>query len=520
MNYFAFSALVNGLASLLLGFYALVKGYKNALNKSYAFFAFSVFFWSFGYFFWQVATNQAGALFWCRVFMAGAILIPVAYFNFSLWLTGKYYEKRLESYFSYFLGVVFLALNFTPFIVEGISKKLYFEFWPTPGAFYPFFLGMFFFYALYSLYIMYSVFRTASGHLRSQIMYVFLGTAIGYAGGSTNFLLWYDVPVPPIANILVLAYPLLLAYAITKHHLMDISVIISRAVAEILAILFHGIIYLTLVWLYRAYLSSNIDLLFMVWTVVYGIIVGQTHQSMRTFFQTTSEKLFLRGKYDYYKSLADASSRVGEKLALSDILKVLYETFHEVIEISNPRIFLPEYFTESDKTSASYVVYDKASFAPQSDGQRVELNDPLVKALIAGRKLLHDQKEIGADLVIPCLLEDRLIAFFALGPKLSEDAYTNEDVRLLKILANQVAMALDHTRSYEKIRAELEVAEKQLNRSQRLAALGTLTAGVTHEIRNPLTVIRSETERLPNQPRDLDYLKQHRELLLKHIDRI
>ncbi|MDD5593231.1 MAG: ATP-binding protein [Candidatus Margulisbacteria bacterium] len=520
MNYFAFSALVNGLASLLLGFYALVKGSQNALNKNYAFFAFSVFFWSFGYFFWQIATDAAGALFWCRVFMAGAILIPVAYFNFSLWLTDKYHENRLQSYFSYFLGGAFLLLNFTPLIVEGITKKLYFEFWPTPGAAYPLFLLMFFFYALYSLYIMYTVFRTASGHLRAQIMYVFLGTAIGYAGGSTNFLLWYDIPVPPIANILVLAYPLLLAYAITKHRLMDISVVISRTIAEILAILFHAVIYLTLVYLYRTFLSEKIDLLFLALTVSYGILVAETHHVLRLFFQTTSDKLFLRGKYDYYKALSDASSRVGEKLSLPDILKVLYETFHNVVEISSPRVYLPENFAEPHKTSEFYVVYEKDTYLPQKDGQKVKIDSPLVKELIAKREPLCEVKETSSAIVVPCLLEDRLIAFFALGPKLSEDPYTDQDLRLLKVLANQVAITLDHTRSYEKIKVDLEVAERQLERSQRLASLGTLTAGVTHEIRNPLTVIRAETERLANQARELDYLKQYRDLMLKHIDRI
>ena len=64
------------------------------------------------------------------------------------------------------------------------------------------------------------------------------------------------------------------------------------------------------------------------------------------------------------------------------------------------------------------------------------------------------------------------------------------------------------------------MAERQLERSQRLASLGTLTAGVTHEIRNPLTVIRAETERLTKEPRDIEYLKRTASLMLKHIDRI
>jgi len=80
---------------------------------------------------------------------------------------------------------------------------------------------------------------------------------------------------------------------------------------------------------------------------LYGILVGRTYQDLRLFFQTSSDKLFLQGRYDYYKSLSDASSRVGQKLALPDILKVLYDTFDNVVEITNPRVFLPENFTDA-----------------------------------------------------------------------------------------------------------------------------------------------------------------------------
>jgi len=497
-----------------------MQGAKNPLNRSYSLFAFAVFFWSFGYFFWQVSTNAADALFWCRVLMAGAVLIPPSYFNFSLWLTGMAQEKKIEAGISWALGLVFFGLTFTPLMVSGVEKKMIFPFWPTPGLAYPFFLLMFFSLTIYALLIMFNVFKRAAGRLRAQIIYVSVGTAIGFAGGSTNFLLWYNIPVLPVANILVLAYCILLAYAIVKTHLMDISIVISRTVAEIFTILALGSVYVSLIWLYKTYVSDQMDLLFIIWSISFGVIVGHVYERIRLQFQTSSDKLFLHGRYDYYKALSDASARVGQKLSLENILQVLYDTFHEVVEISNPRVFLPEFFTEIERTSNYYLVYDKKTYQAVSDSQKIAMESQLVKELIATRKPILDIKEVDASLVVPCLLEDRLIAIFVLGHKLSEDSYTDEDLRLLEVLANQAAITLDHTRSYEKIRTDLESMERQLERSQRLASIGTLTAGVTHEIRNPLTVIRAETERLANQDRDLEYLKQHRELVLRHVDRI
>jgi signal transduction histidine kinase len=273
-------------------------------------------------------------------------------------------------------------------------------------------------------------------------------------------------------------------------------------------------------YLYKHYFSERIDLAFLGFTVLFGIVVGQAHQPLRLFLQTTSEKLFIRGKYDYYKELSDASVHVVEKLSLSHILSTLYSTFIDVMEISNPRVLLPENFADTGKSSNRYVVYHKKTLLPENDGQEIKFDSHLVRDLMERRQPLFGVEDAKAPLVVPCMLENRLIAIFALGPKLSEDSYTNEDIRLLQVLASQAAVALDHTRSYEKIEADLEIASKQLERSQRLASLGTLTAGVTHEIRNPLTVVRAETERLTSQNRDLEYLKNYKELVIKHITRI
>jgi signal transduction histidine kinase len=63
-------------------------------------------------------------------------------------------------------------------------------------------------------------------------------------------------------------------------------------------------------------------------------------------------------------------------------------------------------------------------------------------------------------------------------------------------------------------------AHQQLEISSRLSSLGTLAAGLTHEIRNPLAVIQSKLELLPKKIDDREYLMDLQEILPRNIDRI
>lgn len=78
-------------------------------------------------------------------------------------------------------------------------------------------------------------------------------------------------------------------------------------------------------------------------------------------------------------------------------------------------------------------------------------------------------------------------------------AFTRDDVNFLQALANVLTAVLERERIEEKLsrsQAELalKVAEERLRRSERLASLGTLAAGIAHEINNPVNTILMTTE--------------------------
>jgi signal transduction histidine kinase len=67
---------------------------------------------------------------------------------------------------------------------------------------------------------------------------------------------------------------------------------------------------------------------------------------------------------------------------------------------------------------------------------------------------------------------------------------------------------------------ELKESQVVLRRADRLSSLGLLTAGLAHEIRNPLVAIRTFTQLLPERYDDAEFREGFQGLALKEVDRI
>lgn len=123
---------------------------------------------------------------------------------------------------------------------------------------------------------------------------------------------------------------------------------------------------------------------------------------------------------------------------------------------------------------------------------------------VEGEPLLRAR---GWEVAYPLRREERVVGLMLVDA--APDALTYEARALLELLAGQVAIAVEDCRLVE----ENVQLERRIAQSERLAALGRMAATIAHEVKNPLSAIKSiaqvmrEDEQLKREyARDLDLI--------------
>ncbi|MCP5056318.1 MAG: response regulator [bacterium] len=127
--------------------------------------------------------------------------------------------------------------------------------------------------------------------------------------------------------------------------------------------------------------------------------------------------------------------------------------------------------------------------------------------------------EIAGDLlVVPLLGKDELLGALAVDNRRGGAPFEDRDRRLLEDVAAQAGIAIQNARLVEDLRS----TRQQVLRADRLGTLGTLSAGLAHEINNPLTSIHTFLSLAPakrDEP-DTEFWGDYHRLACSELERI
>jgi signal transduction histidine kinase len=128
---------------------------------------------------------------------------------------------------------------------------------------------------------------------------------------------------------------------------------------------------------------------------------------------------------------------------------------------------------------------------------------------------------------VPLVAKDEPIGALQVINKKSKKPFTQTDFKLLTGMAQQIAVAMENAKLYQRLEEdfalttqELKITQEKLIRSERLLAMGHLVQGVAHEIRNPIMTIGGFTQRLKRELEEGHSLQKYVDIILQEAIRL
>jgi signal transduction histidine kinase len=428
----------------------------------------------------------------------------------------------------YVLSLIFLIFDFTPLFIKGVGPILSFRYYGIPGIAYPFFAILFISTIGYSHYVLIKYFRRAEGQTRNQIRYLLFAAILGFFGGASTFLPNFSIEIFPFGFYLISIYVAIVSYAILQHRLMDISIVLKKGTTYVLLLFLLFIPSFLLIILSQKVFFNKINYLFSGVITLLLLLVSVLFYRIKPQTEKAVEQFLFKDKYNYRETLGTFSKAMVTILDLQSLSKRIIETITQTMRVDKASLFLWNeekggyslFESKNIKMTASTPLLSKDDPLPhylQKIGEII-IREELAKGVNISEinEVIKKMSLLEAEVSIPFISKGQLIGMINLSHKFNKDIYSHEDIELLSTLANQTAVAIENARLYE----DLKRSKSYVRRADRLASLGTLTAGLAHEIRNPLVAIKTLTQLLPERLDDEEFRTQFLQIASGEVDRI
>ncbi len=298
-----------------------------------------------------------------------------------------------------------------------------------------------------------------------------------------------------IANLGSLLPSALLAYYIYRYRYLELiieeSLIVATFAAVVLMIYIYGIRTI------GDWMTSRYGVRAGVVEALLILALALAAAPLRGWLEQRFHKLFEREAAIYRQIVSRISSHAGQYQQLPDLLDFVEQQTTSALRLRRVRIVVGDRAGEEDarqngrdvrgsERDADGALARPSGKAYASDeawvGQVLDLSSRDSWSPVEGNPLLEAN---GYALAYPLRRDENVSGVLLVdAPSVS----LTEDVRsVLEILAGQVAIAIEDSRlAEENVRLERKLTERE-----RLAILGQMAATVAHEIKNPLSAIKS-----------------------------
>ncbi len=236
-------------------------------------------------------------------------------------------------------------------------------------------------------------------------------------------------------------------------------------------------------------------------------------QPLRSQIQVKLDKIFFKDRYYYQQFLRELSDSISHVVDLEKLLQIISQALTSTLKAKTCTLVV---FNMIDDKPVIYKTFGN---------QKIENVESLVDALNATRhfrlrRQMRDHRVRLAlnrnrfEIAFPIYSRDTLIGLICLSEKQTGNDYTDEEFDVLQTFANQIALAFLNARLVQD-RLDLEA---KIYQSEKLNSLGQLATTIAHEIKNPLSSIKTIIQVLRENAREED--AEDLDVVIKEINRL
>lgn len=334
---------------------------------------------------------------------------------------------------------------------------------------------------------------------RRQLRWIVWGTTLG----ALPFVATYLVPFAlgrapwPRTEWLVLSLglvPLAFASAVVRYRLMDVEVIVKRALVYATAVSAIAAIYAVLLKLASEIVFGGASENNTVLAVVATLIVVLVAPMVKNAVQTALDRAHYRDRYDYRLALVGFARDLNSDLDLDRLSARLVDRVRETLALDRMALLIapatgapewvPIHSSGIDNATLYRLSQGSGLGGRLMGGHAVLLDDPTVARRFSADEVAH-WRVLGIHALVPCVSTERTNAVMMLGAKSSGEPVNSEDLSLLSAVAGQVATALENGRLYQQLRVKADELDRLRDFSESIIASlkdGLLVAGLNDRI--------------------------------------
>ena len=236
-------------------------------------------------------------------------------------------------------------------------------------------------------------------------------------------------------------------------------------------------------------------------------------QPFRAALQVRLDKIFFKDRYYYQQFLREMSDSISGIVDLELLLQNIREALVSTLKVKECDIVIFKFDEEAPsilKSSRAEPFRDLAALisalqATRHFRLRRQIRDLRVVAALKQNKIA---------LAVPIYFQEQIKGLICLSEKAGGNAFSDEELDVMQTFANQISLAVENARL---VQERMELISR-VYQAEKADSLGQLATTMSHEIKNPLSSIKTIVQVLHEKAGGDD--RQDLQLVIQEIDRL